>query len=174
MRRSLVIVIVAALLMAVAAAPGVARPGEIEASATTVFVEEVDPGDSWFSGDVLHVRNVVWRSRVEGIGDNAEYLTGDMSSVFSFNWNYKTGALSSWGTLETTLDAFDGGYGGSFVVAGPPNPDAIGGECAEFPMWKVVAKGFGDLEGAQYRWDVTSDTCGFITSGDVTIFFPGK
>ena len=174
MRRSLIIVALAALLMAVTVAPTVARPGEIEGSATAVVVEEVDPGESWFAGDVLHVRHVVWNSRVEGIGDNAEYLTGDMTSVFSFNWNYKTGAVSTWGTLETALDAFDGGYEGSFVISGPPNPDAVGGECAEFPMFKVVQKGVGELEGAQYRGDFNSDTCGFISSGDVTIFFPGN
>jgi hypothetical protein len=173
MRRFSVFVALTALLMAVMAAPSLARPGEIEGPATVVFVEEIDPGHSWLTGDVLHVRDVVWYSRVEGTGANAEYITGDQTSEFGFDWNYKTGALHTVGTFEVTLDAFDGGYEGSFVIAGPPNPDAVGGVCAEFPMFNAVAQGFGDLEGAQYRWDAHSDTCAYFITADVTVFFPG-
>ncbi len=173
MRRTLVIASVAALLLGVITVPSIARPGEIHAKATAVYVETLDPGESWFKGDVNHVRGVVWRVRVEGTGDNAQYQTGDQISEINFNWNWKTGALNSWGTVEITLDAMDGGYAGTWVVAGPPNPDAVGGECAAWSKFTGVGKGFGDLEGAQVRWDNESDMCGFVSFYDAAIFFPG-
>ena len=172
MKRLLIDASAATLLVGVMATPSAARPGEIHATALGIGVEEIDPGESWLRGDVLHVRNVIPRIQLFS-DENAGYHTGEQVSVFSFNWNFKTGALSTWGSFEIDLDEFDGGYTGSFHVAGPPNPDAVGGQCATFPIYKAVGRGFGELEGAQIRWDLESDTCGFITGYDATIFFPG-
>jgi hypothetical protein len=172
MKRLLITAMAAMLLVGVMATPSTARPGEIDATAVGIFAEELDPGESWFRGNVLHVRNVIWRVQVIGI-ENAAYHTGEQVSVFSFNWNFKTGAVSTWGSFEIDLDEFDGGYTGSFHVAGPPNPDAVGGQCAPFPIYEAVGHGFGELEGAQVRWDLESDTCGFVTDMAAAIFFPG-
>jgi hypothetical protein len=173
MKRFLIVAMAATLLVGVMATPSAARPGEIHATAVGIFAEELDSGESWLRGDVLHVRNVIWRVQLLGFGDNAEYQTGEQVSVFSFNWNFKTGALSTWGSFEMELNEFDGGYTGSFHVAGPPNPDAVGGQCAPFPIYHAVGHGFGELEGAQVRWDLESDTCGFMTDMAATILFPG-
>ena len=100
-------------------------------------------------------------------------MTGEQISRFGFNWNYKTGAVTTSGSFDVALDAFDGGYRASFFVAGPPNPDAIGGACAEFPIFRGVGQGYGELSGAQARWDSASDTCGFTFSSDLEVFLPG-
>ena len=173
MRRVLASAAVVALLMIGAAAPAGARPNQIEVSGGGFTIEEIDPGETWFRGDVLHVRDVVWRVRVVGSGPNADYMTGEQISTFGFNWNYKTGAVSAFGSIDVELDAFDGGYRASFHVAGPPNSDAIGGTCAEFPFFRAVGQGYGELDGAQARWDSTSNTCGYTFSSDLTVFFPG-
>ena len=99
MERFLIVAVAATLLVGVMATPSAARPDEIHATAVGIFAEELDPGESWFRGDILHVRNVIWR---------------------------------------------------------------------------VQLLGFGGLEGAQVRWDLESDTCGFVTDMAATIFFPGR
>lgn len=85
MKRFLIVVMAATLLVGVMATPSTARPDEIHVTAVGIFAEELDPGESWLRGDVLHVRSVIWRVELLVLGDNAEYQTGEQVSVFSFN-----------------------------------------------------------------------------------------
>lgn len=184
MKRSLLVIVLATLLLGAMAAPSAARPGEIHAAATGFAVDLIDPGESWIAGDVWHVRGFTMLYRVVGTDENSEYTTGYNLSVVDWNWNLKNGNSHVWGSYTYTLDAFDGGYAGKFTIPVGPNPDAVPGpdfDPTDLTSWPCVAwtkstatgKGFGELEGAQLRGDLWSDTCSAVYTLDATIFHPG-
>jgi hypothetical protein len=180
MKRFLLILALATLLLGVLAVPSVARPGEIHSTADAILIEVIDPGDSTITGNMWHLRDFTLWYRVLG-AENPDYATGFNLSVVNWNWNLKNGNVSSWGTFETTLDAFDGGFSGNFTIqvddaaAGPDfDPaDPATWNCVDWTRGEAAGQGFGDLDGAQLRVSIDSDSCGAFVTYDEVIFFPG-
>ena len=181
MKRSLLILVIATLLLAALATPSAARPGEIHSTADATLIEVIDPGSSSITGNMWHLRNFTLWYRVEGV-ENPDYTTGFNLSVVNWNWNLKNGNVSSWGTHVSPLDAFDGGSSGSFTiqVAGAiPGPDFDPTDpetwaCVDWTRGEAVGKGFGDFEGQQFRTTIDSNSCGAFVTYDTTIFAPGE
>ena len=88
MKRSLLILALAALLVGVFAVPSLARPGEIHSTADSVLIEVIDRGDSRITGNMWHVRGFTLWYRVEGV-ENPDYASGFNLSVVNWNWNLK-------------------------------------------------------------------------------------
>lgn len=183
MRRSLLIPALVALLVGVLAVPSLARPGEINSTAEAGLIEVIDPGDSRITGNMWHIRGFTLLYRVEGV-ENPEYASGFNLSVVNWNWNLKNGAVSSWGTADYTLDAFEGGFAASFTIGVAPHTGAAAGPdfdpanpetwpCVDWTRAEALGKGYGDLDGAQLRTTLDSDSCGAFVGYDQTIFFPG-
>jgi hypothetical protein len=184
MRKSVIVISLAALLLGSLAAPGVARPGEVHSTANAFMVEVIDPGESRITGNVWHLRGFTLLYRVEGV-ENPQYATGWNQSVVNWNWNLKTGGVTSWGTYDYTLDAFTGGFSGTFTIEisprdGVPAPpdfdpdDPTTWICVGWSRGEAVGHGYGDLEGAQTRAGTWSDSCGAFVTYDTTVFFPGQ
>ena len=183
MKRSLLILALAALLVGALAVPSLARPGEIHATADSVLIEVIDPGSSRITGNMWHVRDFTLWYRVEGV-ENPDYSSGFNLSVVNWNWNLKNGAVNSWGTADYTLDAFGGGFATTFTIGVAPHTGAVAGPdfdpanpatwpCVAWTRGEAVGTGYGDLDGAQLRTTLESDSCGAFVGYDQTIFFPG-
>lgn len=180
MKRSLLILAIATLLLAALATPSAARPGEIHSTADATLIAVIDPGESTITGNMWHLRGFTLWYRVEGV-ENPDYTTGYNLSVVNWNWNLKTGHASSWGTYDSPLDAFDGGSSGTFTIqvdGAIPGPDfdptlPETWACVDWSRGEAVGKGYGDLEGQQFRTTIDSDSCGAFVTYDTTVFAPG-
>lgn len=183
MKRSLFILVAVTLLLAALAVPSAARPAEIHSTANAVLIEVLDPGDSTITGNMWHVRDFTLRYRVEGI-ENPDYQTGFNLSVVNWNWNLKNGNVGSWGTYETSLDAFNGGSAGTFTIEIAPNEGSVAGPdfnpadpgtwpCVDWTRGEAVGRGYGELEGQQVRTSIDSANCGGFTTYDAVLFTPG-
>ena len=185
MRRSIIAVVLAMAALGVFAAPSAARPNETDVTAVEFVIEVVDPGVSRIVGNTWHVRDFEVLYRVIG-GENPELGTGFNLSVINYNWNLKNGNIHLWGTTDYTLDAYnnESGFAGTFSISIPPNEISIPGpdfDPADPATWdcawstgNVVAQGYGDLAGAQARWNGASDDCGGVITFDGSVFFPGQ
>jgi hypothetical protein len=183
MKRSLFILILVTLLLAVLAVPSTARPAEIHSTANAVLIEVIDPGESTITGNMWHLRGFTLLNRVEGV-ENPDYQTGFNLSVVNWNWNLKNGNVSSWGTYELSLDAYDGGSAGTFTIEIAPNEIGAAGPdfnpadpatwpCSDWTKGEAVGRGYGELEGQQVRVTIDSSTCGAFTTYDAVMFTPG-
>lgn len=185
MRRSLLVILLAMALLGVFAAPSAARPNETDVTAEAFVIQVIDPGENRIVGNTWHRRDFIVLYRVIG-EENPDLGTGFNLSVINYNWNLKNGTVHLWGTFDYTLDAFDNesGFAGTFSISIPPNEVAIPGpdfDPADPDTWdcvwstgKPVGKGYGDLAGAQARWNVASDNCGGVIAYDGSVFFPGR
>jgi len=184
MKRSLLVAAFVTLLVGAMAAPGVARPGELEVAADGFLFELIDPGVSTIDGDVWHIRGFTGVYRIVGTGENAEFITGDILSVIDWNWNLKTGTAHVQGKYDLSLGTFDGGYSGTFWTFNAAHPGGIAGPdfdpanpatwpCVAWKKAKTVGQGYGELEGAQFRTNLSSDTCGAFFTQAGSVFFPG-
>ena len=184
MKRTLLVLVVATLLLGTFAVPGAARPGEIEVAADGFLLEAIDPGESWIAGGMWHVRGFTARYLIVGTDENADYVTGENVSVIAWDWNLKNGSSHVSGAYDVALDAFEGGYSGTIWTHTAANPGAVAGPdfdpadpttwpCVAWDKAKAVGHGFGELEGSQSRFTLQSDTCSALFSQEGTIFFPG-
>ena len=185
MKRSLLVLVVATMLLGTFAVPSAARPGEIEVAANGFLVEVIDPGESWIGGDVWHVRGFTARYLVLGTDENADYVTGENLAVIDWDWNLKNGSSHVHGAYEVALDEYDGGLSGTMAIHTAANPGAVAGPdfdpadpttwpCVAWDKAKAVGQGHGELEGAQSRFTLQSDTCSALFSQEGTIFFPAQ
>jgi len=184
MKRFLLVLGVVTLLFGTVAVPSAARPGEIEVAADGFLFEVIDPGESWIGGGVWHVRGFTARYLVVGTDENADYATGENLSVINWDWNLKNGTSHVYGAYDAALDAYDGGFSGTLSINTAANPGAVAGPnfdpadpttwpCTAWDKAKAVGHGFGELEGAQSRFTLQSDTCSALFSQEGTVFFPG-
>ena len=185
MKRSLFVLVAVTLLVGMFALPSTARPGEIEAAANGFLVEVIDPGESWIGGGVWHVRGFTARYLIVGDGENADYVAGENLAVIDWDWNLKNGSSHVHGEYAVALEAFDGGFSGTLGTHTAANPGAVAGPdfdpadpmtwpCVAWDRAKAVGHGFGELEGAQSRFTLQSDTCSALFSQEGTIFFPRR
>lgn len=185
MKRSLLVITAVTLLVGAMAAPSAARPGEIESAADGFLFEVIDPGESRIDGNVWHVRGFTGAYQIVGTDENAELVTGTNFTVIDWNWNLKTGTSHVGGTYDLQLEAFDGGYSGVFWALNAANPAATPGPdfdpadpttwpCAAWDKAKSTGQGYGELEGAQLRTNLFSETCGAFFTQEATIFFPNN
>ncbi|MDH3194405.1 MAG: hypothetical protein OEM40_08820 [Acidimicrobiia bacterium] len=185
MRRSVLAILLATAMLGLLATPGAARPNELDVTAEEFVIDVIDPGESRIVGNSWHVRDLTILYRVIG-EENPDLATGFNLSVINYNWNLKNGAIHLWGTIDYTLDAYnnESGFAGTFSISIPPNEIAIPGPdfdpadpTTRNCVWDkgiVVAQGYGDLTGAQARWNGASDNCGGVISFEGSIFFPGQ
>ena len=159
MKRSMAILAVVAFFFALAA-PASATTTRIPVSATETY-RVIDGGRTWFSneGRIMHVRG--WTAVSEAEGGN--YVTGDGLLTASWNLDLATGDGTMWGTASYVLDAFDGGFAGSWTAT-------FGGFA-----WsgRGVYQGFGELHAWQGRVAVWATGCAPGVTADGCDAFAG-
>lgn len=159
MRRGITIVVV--LLTAFAMSlPAAATTDMIAFSGEDTLLEVLDPGTEWYSDGVWHVRG--WTGLYDSTSDSS-YYEGENVIVANWNLNLANGNGGIWGTSYIELDEFDGGFAGSWA-----------GSWSSF-VWSArgAARGFGDLDGWQQRYDLQQTGFGTDTALGVT-FDPGN
>lgn len=137
MKRKLVVMTAVLALMLLAALPVGARTERITFSSLETACERA-PGESWVSGNVLHVRNDWSRERL--VSDNP-LGTGTVYILFNANINLNSGRGPAWATYDYFPDGYDGKISGS--CTGTVSADPIVGSC--------IGHGSGELEGLQTR-----------------------
>lgn len=162
MRR--VMTISAALIVLLAmAVPAVAKTDRIPFSGTDTNQVQVDPGRMWFSDDgrIMHVRGSV--SDYTSISNMPEFYSGTATIVVNWNYDFETESGRLWGTSNIAIDD-NSGFAGTWVAEWTGDGFAWVGH--------GLAKGYGDLEGYQQRYDLES-----IPGGDAVVgftFMPGN
>lgn len=100
----------------------------------------IDPGATWTSGNVQHIRGFTESTVIVGTA----YIAGMSIVTLNANINLATGKATVWGTLDLELDAYDGGFAGTWTGT------------ADGFLWsgRSTGHGFGDLDGWQERTEM--------------------
>lgn len=150
MKRTLALVATAFVSLLVAASlagNAGATTTKIHATSVETFVTVLAPPTAyWVTGDIEHVRGL---QNLIQEASSSPYINGMNTVVANVDDNLVTGVHWAWGTFNIKLDAFDGGWAGTWTSRG------------------AVGKGYGDLAG----WQIKAT---FTDSGpDYTVFSPG-
>lgn len=135
----------AVIALMVFALPAGATTTKSDFALTGQVVGATDPGNTWTSGPILHVRGYepVAVLTIDAAGYPA---AGTSYGVVNFNINQQTGEGNAWGT--SFVDLGDGGF--ECTASGSINPSGIG-PIGEF---RTVCNGFGAYEGTQLRGSI--------------------
>jgi len=109
-----------------------------------VRIAELDPGIEWIGGYVVHARG--WTGQYQVKGD--DYCQGVSTLVVDWNLNGLTGTGGISGRFHYDLEAFEGGFDGTFAAAF----DYYGPELRF--AGSMRGTGYGELTGWQIRADV--------------------
>jgi hypothetical protein len=162
-RFTILLVLVALFAFAI---PASATTTRVDFSAAGQVIGALDAGDSWVSGDILHVRNyrpvVAMTIDADGFPDD-----GVAYGAVNFNLDQRTGHGQVWG--NTVFEIGDGGF--DCTASGDIAPAAVpGGLLGEF---EAVCHGFDQYEGVQIRGTIVE----LVGIGQQTVegfsFIPG-
>lgn len=137
-------VVIALMALFALAIPATATTTRSDFSARGQVVGVVDAGDSWVSGEILHVRGyqpvLEWAIDADGFP-----TTGLAQGSVNFNLDQRTGLGRAWGT--TVLAIGNGGFecSGSGDIRPAQVPGGLLGEI------DTVCHGYGEYEGTQLR-----------------------
>ena len=105
-----------------------------------------DPGTFWFDDGIAHLRG--WAADYAVVGD--EQCAGELTVVVSFNLDLTTSSGALWGRSTLALDAFDGGYDGTFTAHWTTS-DPLADDAEDIWEGRHVRHGYGELDGWQAR-----------------------
>jgi hypothetical protein len=160
MTRRLVLVIASLVVLATFAAPGAsATTTKVPFSGVSRFGADLDLGDRWLEGTVLHTRGMVEVNYIDGAG---AYVSGTSTVTINFDLDLATGDGAMWGKETLEPYAFPGsGYTCSWQ--------------ATWDGWSWIGKdvchGYGDLKGWQVRYIPSNDPSGVVPG---VVFLPGS
>lgn len=146
MRRLLVFLAGASLLLAFAAPTATATTTRHEVACTENFVDVLAAPTEWTSGGTSHMRGLVYL--YDDVGD--ALCAGTNVAVINGNFA-PTGTGVIWATGHITLASGDGGWEANLVAHLTPDGPHI---------WEgqIVAQGWGSLAGWQLRATVVEPT----------------
>ncbi|HEX6221948.1 MAG TPA: hypothetical protein VF115_12710 [Acidimicrobiia bacterium] len=166
-RRGRLTAAVITILILSIASPAYATTTRLEFSGVQQTIGQGDPGRSWVSGSIEHVRG----RQLFGLSipDATTGLpTGTTDGRLNYNLDLTTFEGRVWGAV--TIDYGDGGFEGTFSGSiGPAN--VPGGLLGEF---QFVGHGFGNLEGTQVRAMVRELIAFGSATFDGVMFTPGE
>lgn len=143
MYRRLITLALGAMLVVALAVPAVAGPpAKTPVLGEDTLVQVLDPGRTWMSDGIQHVRG--WTAEYETAGEPSDYIDGTSIIVANWNLDVTSGEGTMWGTIDLTLSDVDGGWRQTWVA-----------KFDDF-VWsgKAVGHGFGALRGMELRLDV--------------------
>lgn len=162
MKRLLMALAVAGLLVAIAAPVTSAGSARIYVTSTAGPSQPLDMGTWTVTGNVQHVRGFVMLE--SGIWDSI-YAAGPELNTINWDYNMATGTGAIWGSGVHTVTAIPGAtWNCTFHMTFLGNPDSYAG--------KGVCQGAGPLFGWQWRVDLTAAPGG--STGTGYLFAPGS
>ncbi len=110
MRRGIKLVLTAVVVAVVVAGPALATSTKTPFSASTT-VTEVDPGNTWMSGHIFHIRGEIDEGPVSGD------LVGSITLVINANIDLNSGMGRTFGnfTLATSDVTWEGSFSGAIT-----------------------------------------------------------
>ncbi len=167
MKRPVIAVVIACLLMATAASTAVAKTTRIEVAGTASPVAILDPGTTTMHGNIVVTRGFSAAQVSDPAPTNDPHVAGYQEDVINWVGNLKTNRGVLWGTGVHRPTAYPGGTWKCAFV----------GQFADFAhgVWTGigVCHGTGTLAGWQWRADIASTPNGG-TAMHGYIFFPGR
>lgn len=144
MRRTIPIAASAALVLmsVVLGPPASATVERVPMYCEAVPYQLLSGGTYWVSGNVEHLRGAVLVLRETG----SQYCQGYTTIVASYDLNLVTMKGSSRGTFIYDLDAYEGGFEGTFSET-----SVFSGEPLVYWSGTIVGNGYGELVGWQER-----------------------
>jgi hypothetical protein len=124
--------------------PAAATTTRVEFTGSQQTVAVIDPGETWMSGPIVHVRGRVLQAVL--MPQTPESLPeGDVTITHSFTLDTRTFEGRAWS--QSVVDFGDGGF--EVTSQGSFHPAAVpGGLLGDF---EIVGQGFGAYEGMQVR-----------------------
>ncbi len=167
MKRPVVALVIAGLLLATMGSTALAKTTKIEVVGTTSPAGVLDPGTTTRHGNIVVMRGFSLAEVSDPAETNNPYVAGYQEDVINWIGNLKTNRGLLWGTDVHWPAAHSGGtWRCSFI-----------GIFADFAngVWagKGVCHGTGTLDGWQWRADLSSTPTGG-TAMHGYIFLPGK
>jgi hypothetical protein len=161
MKRFVVALVVAGLLIATTASGAVAKTTKIEATGTATTTDMI-PGTETWVGSVQSVRGLVLLQ--DGVW-SSDYLTGPQVDTVNFDLDYATGRGEMWGSDHHTVTAVPGGGWDCTFRATIVDFVATG---------KGVCHGTGTLHTWQWRADMQLIWDSPVTEFTSYFFEPGR
>jgi hypothetical protein len=163
MRRSLTILSVAALVMAMSIPAALATTTRLPVSGTQQVIG-VDDSEArtWTSGRLQQVRDL----QVTAIQWDDTFGQGTVLATVNNRIDTTTGAGRAWGSFRS--DFGGGGFEGTFQGAVHVDPEGV-----PIGTWQVVARGWGHAAGMQVRGTVVENLATGFATYSGTGFVPG-
>ncbi len=168
MRRASFIPLVIAIAALTAMPPAAAGTARIPYRCEFQLVEVTDGGTAWVEDGSLHVRG--WTGVYDVVGE--DQCAGVGTAVANFNLDLATWSGGLWGTQMVALDAFNGGYAGTFTARWTAD-DPLAPDAEDIWVGRYTYGGFGDLEGWQARGNIV-ETTHLLVIDEGYAFLPGS
>lgn len=138
------ILLFALSLVASVAAPAWATTARTPISGSQQAVALLEPGTSWDSGPIHHVRGERILS-IQSFDDSVGLPDAEVLATINFNVDTRSFMGRAWGSA--VVDFGDGGFRTTFQGSLRPAPVPGGG----LGTFEIVGQGFGTFEGTQIR-----------------------
>lgn len=167
MRRTILIAACALVMMSGLLVPSASASVEqVPIYCEAVPHASLSEGTYWVSGNVEHLRGAVLVLRETG----SPHCAGYMTIVANYDLNLVTMKGSSRGTFIYDLDAYEGGFEGTFSET-----SVFSGEPIVYWSGTIVGNGYGELVGWQERallWDMEDPVLDFRSVASGFVFDP--